>query len=223
MKKTILILDYDGTVHDSMAIYEPAFRQAMKELEELGWMAHKEYTPEEIKYWIGYSAKEMWNRFQSDFSQDQMDYGSTLLGKYMKAGVDNGNARLYPHAGEVLTKLHEKYELYYLSNCKNAYLIANRKNFDLDQYYDRFFSSEEFGFIPKEEIFRKIRMPGRKYIVVGDRDADLRLAKENHLPFIGCLYGFCSSGELNQADVLISDIRELPDAVDKIENGLYEV
>ena len=26
--RTVLILDYDGTLHDSMGIYEPAFRTA---------------------------------------------------------------------------------------------------------------------------------------------------------------------------------------------------
>lgn len=218
MEKTILILDYDGTVHDSMAVYEPAFRRAMSEMEDLGWMKHREYTSDEIKYWIGYSAKEMWDLFQPDFSQEKKEFGSSLLGKYMKAAVDNGSARLYPNAREVLTRLHEKYELYYLSNCKDAYLEANRRNFQLDQYYDVFHSSEEFGFIPKEEIFLKIRIPGRKYIVVGDREADLRLAKKNNLPFIGCLYGFCTEGELDEADMLISDITELPDAVDKLDS-----
>lgn len=216
MEKTILILDYDGTVHDTMAVYEPAFRRAMSELEALGWMEHKDYTYDEIKRWIGYNAKEMWNRFQPDFSQEQKDHGSSLVGKYMKAAVDNGSARLYPHSKEVLSKLHETYELWYLSNCKNAYLESNRRNFGLDQYYDMFFSSEEFGFIPKEEIFRKIRIPDRNYIVVGDRNADLSLAKENNLPFIGCLYGFCEDGELCDADVLISDITELPLAVEKL-------
>lgn len=216
MEKTILILDYDGTVHDTTFVYEPAFRRAMSELEDLGWMDYRDYTFEEIKRWIGYNAKEMWNCFQPDFSQEKKDHGSSLIGKYMKAGVDNGSARLYPHSIEVLKKLHEKYELCYLSNCKNAYLEANRRNFHLDQYYDTFYSSEEFGFIPKEEIFRRIQIPGRKYIVVGDRAADLRLAKENNLPFIGCLYGFCEKGELDEADILISDITELPGAVEKI-------
>lgn len=218
--KTILILDYDGTVHDTMAVYEPAFRHAMNDLEEKGWLKHRDYSGEEIKVWIGYNAKEMWSRFQPEFTQEQRDYGSSLVGTYMKEAVENRKARLYPYAEQVLTELKKDYELYFLSNCKDAYLEANRNRFHLDLYYDVFYSSEQFGFIPKEEIFRKIRIPGRKYIVIGDREVDLRLAKENGLPFIGCLYGFCGVGELDGADVLIDDIRKLPAAAAKINGQL---
>jgi phosphoglycolate phosphatase len=212
-EKSILILDYDGTIHDSMAIYEPAFRKAMRELEELGWMEPREYSREEIQYWIGYNAKEMWPRFQPEFTEKQQAYGSSLIGKYMCEAVESGLARLYPNADRVLKLLKQDYELWFLSNCKNAYLEANKSRFHLERYYDVFHSSEEFGFLPKEEIFRRIRIPGRNYLIVGDRETDLRMAKDNDLPFVGCLYGFCAEGELDGADAWIRAIEELPQAL----------
>ena len=54
MEKTILVLDYDGTLHDSSAVYEPAFRRTMKEISALGWIPEAEYTSEEILYWVGF-------------------------------------------------------------------------------------------------------------------------------------------------------------------------
>jgi aspartate aminotransferase len=65
--RTVLILDYDGTLHDSMGIYEPAFRTAVSELEEKGWLEHRDYSAAEIRHWIGFSAGDMWKSFQPDF------------------------------------------------------------------------------------------------------------------------------------------------------------
>jgi phosphoglycolate phosphatase len=215
--KTILILDFDGTVHDSMAVYEPSFRRAMKELEQAGWMEQRDYSTEEIRHWIGFNPQEMWRAFRPDLSKAQRAYGSSLIGKYMEEAVEKGAGRLYPQAGHVLEGLREEYELYFLSNCKRAYMEANRRQFQLDRYFDAFYCSQDFGFIPKEEIFRRIREPQRNYVAVGDREADLRLAKENGLPFVGCLYGFGGEGELDGADVMIEDIAKLPLSLEQIK------
>ena len=110
-ERTILILDYDGTLHDSMGIYEPAFRTAVSELEEKGWLEHRDYSAAEIRHWIGFSAGDMWKSFQPDFTSRQRETGSSRIGALMTEAIRAGRARLYPGTEETLEILAASYDL----------------------------------------------------------------------------------------------------------------
>ena len=217
INKPIIILDYDGTLHDSRFIYEPAFREIMHEIADMGWIEHEEYSSEEINYWIGFSAKEMWERFHPELVAAKKSYAGRRIGERMKALAANGAARLYPGAKEALDKLHEQYTLYFLSNCMSDYAAVHRKVFGLDRWFECFYCTGDYGFKQKEEVFaEQIYEPGTSYIAVGDRIKDITLAASCGLKSIGCLYGFGTKEELERADVLIKDISELPEAVKKL-------
>ena len=77
-ERTILILDYDGTLHDSMGIYEPAFRTAVSELEERGWLEHREYSADDNSDPAG---------------GDHRDNGSILSDHQSQGGLSDGGRR----------------------------------------------------------------------------------------------------------------------------------
>ena len=154
-EKTILILDYDGTLHDSMSIYEPAFRTAISELEDKGWLEHRDYSAAEIRHWIGFSAGDMWRSFQPGFTASQRETGSSRIGTLMTAAIREGRARLYPGTEETLELLAASYELWFLSNCKISYMEAHRQMFGLDQWFRRYLCTEAYGYAAKEEILRQ--------------------------------------------------------------------
>lgn len=216
-EKTILILDYDGTLHDSMGIYEPAFRTAISELEDKGWLEHRDYSAAEIRHWIGFSAGDMWRSFQPGFTARQRETGSSRIGTLMTEAIREGRARLYPGTEETLGLLAASYELWFLSNCKISYMEAHRQMFGLDQWFRRYLCTEAYGYAAKEEILRQAADPGRKYIAVGDRAQDRQLAVRTGIPFIGCAYGFGTPEELAGADLCIEEIRELPAACDSLQ------
>lgn len=56
-----LISDYDGTLHNSIKTYAPAFCSAYTYLIEKGFAASKEFSDLEISYWLGFTAEEIWN------------------------------------------------------------------------------------------------------------------------------------------------------------------
>ena len=58
-----LIFDYDGTLHNSIKIYAPAFRSAYASLLERDLAVPKEFSDQEIAYWLGFTAEEMWRGF----------------------------------------------------------------------------------------------------------------------------------------------------------------
>ena len=68
--KPLLIFDYDGTIHNTMGIYEPAFRKTQAMLEEEGLLSHEDVSYDRISGWLGMNSVDMWNDFAPDLSED---------------------------------------------------------------------------------------------------------------------------------------------------------
>lgn len=211
---TELIFDYDGTLHNSMLTYAPAFRDTIRWLSDEGHIAYREYTDSEISYWLGFNSTDMWSNFQPGLDPEIRERARVRLGEDMAERVERGEGALYPHTEEVLTQLRsEGYGLIFLSNCRIHYLERHRRVFRLDRFFDSFYCCEEFGFIPKYEILRRIApQHSSSLIAVGDRFHDIDMAVKNGLPSIGCSYGYGTPEELSAADIIVSDIRQIPDA-----------
>ena len=210
-----LIFDYDGTIHNSMLTYAPAFRDTMKWLSDNGYIAEKEYTDSEISCWLGFNSTDMWNSFHPELDPEIREKARLMLGKNMAERVDRGEGALYEGAEEVLLKLKNSGNtLIFLSNCRFHYLERHKRVFRLDRFFDYFYCCEAFDFIPKYEIFRKIS-PNHKgsFTIIGDRFHDIETAVRNGLTSIGCAYGFGSREELSQSDIIVNNIKEIPDAV----------
>ena len=54
-----LLFDYDGTLHDSLQIYAPAFQMAYDRLAGQGYVEPRVWRKEQIRQWIGLSPAEM--------------------------------------------------------------------------------------------------------------------------------------------------------------------
>lgn len=215
---TNLIFDYDGTIHNSMKTYAPAFRTTMKWLEHEGYAEHKEYKDEEISCWLGFNSTDMWSQFMPQLPADIKEQARKMLGEDMARRVDAGEGELYEGTEQTLKTLKDKgYRLIFLSNCRVHYLERHRRVFGLGRFFDAFYCCEEYDFIPKYEIFKKISPKhDGEFIVIGDRFHDIETAVKNGLRSIGCAYGFGSRQELESADIIVDSIYELPDAVDKL-------
>ncbi|MCD8036687.1 MAG: HAD family hydrolase [Clostridiales bacterium] len=206
-----LVFDYDGTLHDSMEIYAPSFRACCALMRDEGIEAG-EYTNDEIKRWIGMTAKAMWDEFQPEMEQEKKDRYSAFIGDNMVKLIDEGKAKLYDGVPEMLEEAKKKCCLIFLSSCKRSYMDAHRKAFGLDRYFDKFYCTEDFGFIPKYEIFETIKRECEgEFIAIGDRYSDIEVAKRHGLKSIGCLYGYGSEEELKDADYIVKSISELKD------------
>lgn len=208
-----VILDYDGTIHDSTRNYIQAFKAAYAFLVDVGHADPREWADAEITKWLGYSSKAMWENFMPALDEEIRSTASKMIGQALLEKAQKGQAVLYEGALETLLALKEKgYRLVFLSNCSRAYMEAHRDSFGLDRYFYGMYCTEDFGFIPKYEIFESIRsiFPGG-YLIVGDRFQDIEVAEHHPVRTVGCRYGFGFPGELDSADVLIDDIRELND------------
>lgn len=213
-----LIFDYDGTIHNSIKTYAPAFRSTIQWLAENGYAKPKEYTDSEISYWLGFNSNDMWQNFMPGLDNEIRESARIRLGEDMARRIENGEGELFDGAEEMLLHLKTTgHKLIFLSNCRIHYMERHRRVFALDRFFDRFYCCEEFGFIPKYEIFRKIAPdnPGG-FIVIGDRFHDIETAVRNDLLSIGCSYGYGSPEELASADIIADSPLEIISAVAKL-------
>ncbi|OPZ21696.1 MAG: 5'-nucleotidase [Firmicutes bacterium ADurb.BinA205] len=213
-----LVFDYDGTLHNSMLTYAPAFRDTMKWLSDSGYIADREYSDKEISYWLGFNSTDMWGNFHPELDITIRETARKKLGENMAHRLDSGEGALYTGAEEMLTALKNAgHTIIFLSNCRVHYMERAKRLFGLEKWFDHFYCCEEFDFIPKYEIFRRFA-PDHKgeYIIIGDRFHDIETAAQNGLRSIGCSYGYGSREELSKADIIVDTITDIPNAVEKL-------
>ncbi len=210
-----LLFDYDGTLHDSLAIYAPAVQEAYDTLVTKGVAQPKTWERETIRQWIGLSPQAMWDQFQPNLSQTEKQAGSAQIGRRMQELVEEGRARLYPGVPQVLDTLKARgVGMLLLSNCPVSYLQAHTACFGLERWFDGLYCGEEFSYRPKYEILPILqkRWPG-DFLVLGDRDQDMEMARRCGVPAIGCTYGYGRPEELSGADFLAHSPQDLLDCV----------
>lgn len=218
MIKTI-VFDWDGTLHNTKKLYGKSFRHAYKWLVSEGLAPEREYTDDDVTIYLGMNPYDMWNKFMPDLDADKKQHGAKLIGSRMDEIVSEGNAVLYDGVTETLDKLKEQgYSLVILSNCRHAYMEAHKKAFALERWFDGFYAAEDYNFIPKDEIFKKVMEEHKgDFVMVGDRKADIDTGVKNQVYTIGCTYGFGNAKELEEADILIDNITKLPDVLKKVK------
>ncbi|MFD3155475.1 HAD family hydrolase [Haloimpatiens sp. FM7330] len=208
--KTIFF-DYDGTLHNSIKIYAPAFRKAYEHLISNNIVESKEFSEEEISYWLGFSSKDMWKNFMPDLEENIKNECSSMIGKEMTKLISENKAVLYEGALETLEYLKKRgYNLIFISNCGKYYRDMARDKFKLNNYFNDMICSEEYDFIPKYEILNKVKSKySNDMVIIGDRIHDIEAGRKNEIYTIGCEYGFAQKDELKDTDLNIKDIREL--------------
>lgn len=215
---SVLIFDYDGTLHDCSVIYCPAFRRAYETLVQRGLAEKHLWTDGEITKWLGYSAKAMWDSFAPDLPQEEKNRCSALIGSEMLRLLESGQAKLYDGVFDLLETLkQEGNTLIFLSNCKISYMNAHRSRFGLDRWFSGYYCTEQYGWKAKTEVFPQIKRDfAGDYVVIGDRFHDLEVAQRFGLPSVGCAYGYGEEQELSNASVIAETPSDIPSLLHKL-------
>lgn len=214
-----IIFDFDGTLHDSMYIYRIALARGYQWLVDAGKARPRELTEADMAANIGLTVQEAWARMSPEIPWSVAKDAAALVGDTMHELIADGTARLYEGVPEMLQQLKDAgHELVFLSNCRTVYLEVSREAFGLDVWFSRYYAAEQYGDIPKEEIFdiicEEVEGP---YIAVGDRYKDLALARAHDLASIGCLFGYGSREELAGATYLADSPDQIAGLVARID------
>ena len=217
--KPTLIFDYDGTIHDTLHIYEPVMRETYRWLARAGYVKEEPLATERIAGWLGLNVQEMWNDFQPQLEDAIKEQAGQRNGEGMITLVRAHEARWFANAKSTLNVLKQGgYPMLVLSNCKISYRKAHWEEFQMERWFDRFYDCESYGFAPKTQIIKEILLDIQSpCVVIGDRKKDLDCARAIGASFVGCLYGYGSREELSGADAWIDDIGELPTVLETLK------
>lgn len=206
-----LFFDYDGTLHNTMLLYKPAFMAAYEYLKSVGLENERTFDDHEISQYLGYTAQEMWDLYDPNLDPKIKAEASAIITKVMIEGMMKGNAGLFDGVKETLETLKQRgYHLVFLSNCKINYMEAHSKLFGLEQWFDAMICAEQHQFVTKSEILTKVLKDfPSPAAVIGDRHHDMTAANHHGLVAIGCAYGYGKEEELEGATTVIHDIKEL--------------
>jgi phosphoglycolate phosphatase len=102
-----------------------------------------------------------------------------------------------------------------VTNAGERYLGAVHQRVGYDRLLDGIYHFGKDGLTTKGAMIRSaMRDHGRRdAVMVGDRDSDLRGARDAGIPFLGCLYGYGTAEELAGADLLTADVAGMAGAL----------
>ena len=117
-----IIFDFDGTLHNTIKIYYPAFSEGVKILKDHGYAKDFELSEENVKRFLGEKPNFAYDLLAKDADEDFKKKIITHVGQKMDENIKNRVGKLYDGTEEVLEKLSKTYDLYILSNCRESYL-----------------------------------------------------------------------------------------------------
>ncbi len=220
-KINTLLFDWDGTLHNTKHLYGEAFRNVYPKLVHDGYAPDKTYDDDALSKFLGLNVFEAWAIIAPNLPVSVRDYAIKSVGDQMEDGIFHGKAELYPGVEEILETLkHKGYTLALLSNSKVSYIEAFRKHFMLDRFFSAYYPCEAFDFIAKEDIFSQIRnRHPENYVMIGDRDSDLKVGTVHHLPTIACAYGYGSVEEWKDASHVANSPSEIPALIESLNHN----
>lgn len=213
LTKGTLYFDFDGTLHQTAAIYREAVQVAYTDLAERLALEPKRIRLDQASRWLGLSPKAMWQDFMPDLNPVDQACASALVGNKMVDLLKEGQGKLFDGTLDVLNELkHRGYRLRIVSNCKRSYAETVTTMYGLESLIDSFTAAEDFDFIPKFQIVTILSAThkGENPIAfIGDRQDDMLAGRHNDLTTVACSYGYGGEDVLEPVDYVIKDIREL--------------
>lgn len=213
-----IFFDYDGTLHDTMRIYGPAWRAGFEKLADEGVGEHLEFTDEWISKGLGLNLRDMWETMMPHIPKQYWKPTSKFILDKMNEMLERGEGSLFEGIPQALSELKgQGHTLVFLSNCEKAYMEQHARAYKLDAWIDAFFCAQDFPGKQKWEIYEEVAPRFEQpHIMVGDREKDMEVAQHGSCLGVGCLWGYGSAQELRAADTLCETPANLVPAINKL-------
>ena len=200
--KQLIIFDLDGTLNQTELYSVEVHRMVQT---EFGWPA---LSPEAIIATFGAPASEYMSTLLPGSDEE-----TQLAYKRRVAEVEHDYmhlARSYPGCQELMNQLHQRgYLTAVCSNSSHRYISMVLTAIGLMDKID-YIQPLETDCKDKAESLKRLleKVNPQRAAMVGDTMYDCQAARSNHIPFIGCRYGFRPS-EMEAVNITVSQPLEV--------------
>lgn len=213
-RSPLAAFDLDGTLHWTEKALVPAIGRAMREL------GVEPAQPALINSLYGEPLEEFCRVLLGSASEGRCRRFMRAIGRHQRDTLPVSGS-LYPGVARMLRLLQESgVSMAVISNAGEDYISLVLDTLGIAELFDVLMGVE--GGVPKSGRLRTL-LDSELYgnsVMVGDRYHDLQAAARNGVPFIGCAYGYGSGEEIEAADAVVSEAREIPAAMVRL--GIME-
>ncbi|MDQ8739185.1 HAD hydrolase-like protein [Paenibacillus sp. LHD-38] len=214
-----VIFDMDGTLFETDTLLVPVHHRVFETLREERLYMQETPPVERLLSCLGMLLEDIWRQVMPDSTEAARKRADDLLLQYELEGLAGGEGELYPHVKETLRELKSRgVKLFVASNGLEDYVKGVARYKGIDELFDGLYSAGEYATSSKVDLVARLLQDHgiQSAWMVGDRSSDVEAGKGNGLQTIGCAYAtYGRAAELDGADVLISDFRELTGLLEK--------
>lgn len=209
--KTV-IFDVDGVLVDSSALTIQIISGLLKTLERCPGS-----QPERICETFGMSITDMWNYLMPGCTWSEQKKMSDAYDEQIVEALKDVSV-LLPGVRKVLTQLRDAgYRLTVASNCGIRYMDAVLDSQNIREFFVCPQCLQSVHGTEKADILKwHLREHSGTFVMAGDRRSDVQAAHKAGIPCIGVRSAFGSKSELEEADMWIQNVEQLPAAVQRV-------
>lgn len=216
----LIAFDLDGTLYFNDTFIDKAYEKAIQRYERDYNKKIPIPTLDEILHQIGNPIPVILKNLFHQLSQEEIDQVAPYLTEETFNAVENKEGRVANGLEKVLQQLKKKgYFLAIASNGRKEYIDKVLEAHHLVSYFIPPVSLDDKTRLKKSDILQHLlnqyRLTPQEMLMVGDRKSDVEAAKKVGCRIVGCVYGFQSKEELQDADYAISSIKELPNIINQ--------
>jgi phosphoglycolate phosphatase len=208
----LLILDFDGTLTDSIP---PAVAAIQKMLKKLG-LPYR--SKKEINEHVGYGEIPLVSGAIGSKEPKLMKKAMSAYEHiYMKEGLKK--VVLYPHVMEFLEYFKNKPKII-VSNKKDIFIRKILKFHKLTEYFIEIHGGDTLPCLKPDPyainiMIKKYRVPRDRVLFIGDMTVDIETGKNANVRTCAVTYGFDDREKLKRRkpDILIDDLMALKDLI----------
>ncbi|MGB9612642.1 MAG: HAD family hydrolase [Candidatus Margulisiibacteriota bacterium] len=209
----LMILDFDGTLTDSIP---PAVEAIQKMLRELN-LPFK--TKEEINQHVGYGEVPL---VSGAIGSKDPKLIKTAMEVYFKHYVQEGIEKvpLYPHVREFLEYFKNKLKII-VSNKKDEFIRKILEFHNLTSYFAEILGGDTAPTLKPDpsaikNILKKYQVPPERTLFIGDMTVDIETGKNAKVYTCAVTYGFHDRNKLQKLhpDFLVDDLLELKELIE---------
>lgn len=207
---TSLIFDMDGTLFQTNKILEPALEATFEKL-RMKKLWHDKTPIDQYREIMGVPLPVVWETLCPQHTLEVHNNTNQWFLDELIQQITKGNGALYEGVEETLAQLSKTYPLYIASNGQIPYLQAIVGQFRLNRFIHGFYSIDVIPSGNKSELVHLVKSENgiAEGFVIGDRSSDIKAALDNNLTSIGVRFDFAQETELNKANYVIDNFKEI--------------